>query len=106
MAPFSSSSLRTRGDSFTVNLGTGRGQSVLDVVHAFEKASGRPIPYRIAPRRAGDVAQCWADPALALRLLGDGTVSADRLMLRPLHQPWRMRLPALAGGLLVLLAVS
>lgn len=59
-----------RGDSFTVNLGTGRGQSVLDVVHAFEKASGRPIPYRIAPRRAGDVAQCWADPALALRLLG------------------------------------
>jgi UDP-glucose 4-epimerase len=59
-----------RSESFTVNLGTGQGHSVLDVVHAFEKASGRPIPYQIAPRRAGDVAQCWADPALALRLLG------------------------------------
>jgi UDP-glucose 4-epimerase len=59
-----------RGESFTVNLGTGRGHSVLDVVRAFEQASGRPVPYRIAPRRAGDVAQCWADPALAMRLLG------------------------------------
>ncbi len=62
--------LLTRGESFTVNLGTGRGHSVLEVVRAFEKASGRPIPYRLAPRRAGDVAQCWADPALAERLLG------------------------------------
>ncbi|MDP3166396.1 MAG: UDP-glucose 4-epimerase GalE [Hydrogenophaga sp.] len=59
-----------RGESFTVNLGTGRGHSVLDVVKAFEVASGNPVPYRVAPRRAGDVAQCWADPALALRLLG------------------------------------
>ncbi|MBX3609116.1 MAG: UDP-glucose 4-epimerase GalE [Hydrogenophaga sp.] len=59
-----------RGDSFTVNLGTGRGNSVLEVVKAFEKASGRTVPYRIAPRREGDVAQCWADPALAKRLLG------------------------------------
>jgi UDP-glucose 4-epimerase len=59
-----------RGESFTVNLGTGRGHSVLDVVKAFEAASGKPVPYRVAPRRAGDVAQCWADPALALRLLG------------------------------------
>ncbi len=58
------------GESFTVNLGTGRGHSVLDVVKAFEVASGQPVPYRVAPRRAGDVAQCWADPALALRLLG------------------------------------
>ena len=56
--------------SFTVNLGTGRGQSVLEVVRAFEKSSGRPIPYRVAPRRAGDIAQCYADPALALSLLG------------------------------------
>jgi len=40
------------------------------VVKAFEAASGKPVPYRVAPRRAGDVAQCWADPALALRLLG------------------------------------
>jgi UDP-glucose 4-epimerase len=59
-----------RGESFTVNLGTGRGHSVLDVVQAFEQASGKPVPYRVAPRRTGDVAQCWADPALALRLLG------------------------------------
>ena len=59
-----------QGESFTVNLGTGRGHSVLDVVKAFEAASGNPVPYRVAPRRAGDVAQCWADPALALRLLG------------------------------------
>ena len=56
--------------SFTVNLGTGRGNSVLELVRAFEHASGRPVPYRIAPRRAGDVAQCYADPALAQRLLG------------------------------------
>ncbi len=54
----------------TVNLGTGRGISVLEMVRAFEAASGRPVPYRIAPRRAGDVAACWADPALAERLLG------------------------------------
>lgn len=52
------------------NLGTGQGYSVLDMVRAMEKASGRTIPYRIAPRRAGDVAQCWADPAKALQELG------------------------------------
>ena len=62
--------LLDRRQSFTVNLGTGQGQSVLDVVKAFEQASGRPVPYRIAPRRPGDVAQCYADPALAHRLLG------------------------------------
>ena len=62
--------LLERGESFTVNLGTGRGHSVLDLVRSFEQASGRPVPYRMAPRRAGDVAQCWADPSLALRLLG------------------------------------
>ena len=54
----------------TVNLGTGQGYSVLDVVSAFEKASGRPVPYRIIDRRPGDVAQCFADPALAHELLG------------------------------------
>lgn len=56
--------------SFTVNLGTGQGSSVLDVVKAFEQASGRPVPHQIVPRRAGDVAECYADPALAHRLLG------------------------------------
>ena len=54
----------------TVNLGTGRGYSVLDIVRAFEQASGRAVPYKIAPRRAGDIAQCWADPSLAQELLG------------------------------------
>jgi UDP-glucose 4-epimerase len=54
----------------TVNLGTGTGYSVIDMVHAFEKASGRRIPYRIAPRRSGDIASCYADPKLAYDLLG------------------------------------
>jgi UDP-glucose 4-epimerase len=54
----------------TVNLGTGTGYSVLDMVHAFEKTSGRRIPYRIAPRRTGDIASCYADPKLAHDLLG------------------------------------
>ena len=55
---------------FTVNLGTGVGYSVLDVIHAFEKASNKPVPYKIAPRRAGDVPLYYADPAMALSLLG------------------------------------
>jgi UDP-glucose 4-epimerase len=54
----------------TVNLGTGRGHSVLEMVKAFERASGRPVPYNVAPRRPGDIASCWADPGLAHRLLG------------------------------------
>lgn len=54
----------------TVNLGTGRGYSVLGMVTAFARAAGREIPYRIAPRRSGDIACCYADPALAERLLG------------------------------------
>ncbi len=52
------------------NLGTGHGYSVLDVVKAFEKASGKEIKYKIAPRRAGDIAQCYADPAKANNELG------------------------------------
>ena len=56
--------------SFTVNLGTGRGYSVLEVVAAYARASGRPVPYALVPRRAGDVASVYADPALARELLG------------------------------------
>lgn len=52
------------------NLGTGRGYSVLDVVHAFEKACGRTIPYEIKERRPGDIATCYADPAKAKAELG------------------------------------
>lgn len=54
----------------TVNLGTGQGYSVLDLVKAFEKASGRSVPYKIAQRREGDSAESWADPSLAKKLLG------------------------------------
>ncbi|MCE9535015.1 MAG: UDP-glucose 4-epimerase GalE [Nitrospirae bacterium] len=57
-------------DCLTVNLGTGTGYSVLDIVQAFERASGRPVPYTIAPRRPGDIASCYADPQRAFELLG------------------------------------
>lgn len=53
-----------------VNLGCGRGYSVLEVVRAFEEASGRKVPVRFAPRRPGDIAANWCDPALALKLFG------------------------------------
>lgn len=56
--------------SFTVNLGTGQGTSVLGVLKAFERASGRPIPFEFAPRRAGDVASYYADVSLANTLMG------------------------------------
>jgi UDP-glucose 4-epimerase len=59
-----------KNSSLTVNLGTGKGYSVLEAARAFERASGRPIPLEICPRRAGDVAACYADPSLALRALG------------------------------------
>ncbi len=59
-----------RSGSLTVNLGTGRGHSVLEVVRAYAAASGRAVPYRIVPRRPGDVAACYADPSLAERELG------------------------------------
>lgn len=59
-----------RPGSFTVNLGTGRGCSVLEVVRAYAQASGREVPYQVVPRRPGDVAACYADPALARTLLG------------------------------------
>jgi UDP-glucose 4-epimerase len=61
--------LRARSGFLTVNLGTGIGYSVLEMIQAFERASGRTIPYRIVDRRAGDVAEAWADPTLAKREL-------------------------------------
>lgn len=54
----------------TVNLGTGTGYSVLEMVAAFEKACGRPVPFEIVSRRPGDLAECYADPSLAGKLLG------------------------------------
>jgi UDP-glucose 4-epimerase len=55
---------------FLCNLGTGRGYSVLEVIEAFSKACGKPIPYRIAERRPGDAAEICADPSKAERELG------------------------------------
>ncbi len=55
---------------FIYNLGTGTGYSVLDMVKAFEKATGKEVPYKIAPRRSGDIATCFADPKKAREELG------------------------------------
>lgn len=70
----------------TYNLGTGQGYSVLDVIKAFEKASGQDIPYEIADRRPGDVASCYADPAKAEKELG---WKAERDLLDMCRDSWR-----------------
>ncbi|CAH2800345.1 MAG: UDP-glucose 4-epimerase (EC [uncultured Caballeronia sp.] len=62
--------LESLDSSFVVNLSTGQGYSVLDVVKAFEAASGKPVPYELVARRPGDIAECFADPAAAAKLLG------------------------------------
>ena len=62
--------LATKPGLVVYNLGTGKGYSVLDVVKAFEAASGRKVPYTLQPRRPGDIAECWADPAKAKAELG------------------------------------
>ncbi|WOB09443.1 UDP-glucose 4-epimerase GalE [Piscinibacter gummiphilus] len=72
--------------SFTVNLGTGRGYSVLEVVRAFERASGRPVPFKVVARREGDVAACYADPTLARDLIG---WSAQRGLDEMCDDTWR-----------------
>ncbi|MFL6710302.1 MAG: UDP-glucose 4-epimerase GalE [Massilia sp.] len=64
------SKLATGSGVITYNLGTGRGVSVLEMVQAFEQACGKPIPYRIVPRRPGDIAKCYADPSRAREELG------------------------------------
>lgn len=71
---------------YTYNLGTGTGYSVLEVIKAFEQASGREIPYRILERRPGDIAECYADPALAARELGwQAELGLERMM----RDAWR-----------------
>ena len=70
----------------TVNLGTGEGYSVLDLIRAFEKASGKSVPYDIVERRAGDIACCYADPTLAHELLG---WSAERGIDQMCEDTWR-----------------
>jgi UDP-glucose 4-epimerase len=79
---------RIKNDSgvFTYNLGTGQGYSVLEMVKAFEAASGRPIPYQIKPRRPGDIAECWAEPTLARAELG---WQAERGLEQMMVDTWR-----------------
>lgn len=61
---------KSDGELLTVNLGTGKGYSVLEIIAAFEQASGKHIPYQVVARRPGDIAECWADTEQAYRLLG------------------------------------
>jgi len=72
--------LQGRAGALAVNLGTGRGYSVLEMVRAFAAASGREVPYRIVARRPGDIARCYADPGLARELLGwQATLGVDAM---------------------------
>ncbi|MCG7490755.1 UDP-glucose 4-epimerase GalE [Vibrio sp. Of14-4] len=68
------------------NLGTGNGYSVLEMVAAFEKASGKQVPYKIAPRRPGDIAECWADPSKAIQELD---WKAERTLEQMTTDTWR-----------------
>lgn len=78
--------LDRQGGFVTFNLGTGKGASVLEMIRAFESASGRQVHYRIVERRPGDIARCFADPARANRLLGwRATRDIDEMC----HDAWR-----------------
>lgn len=68
------------------NLGTGTGYSVLQMVRAFEQASGQPVPYQVVERRPGDIAECWADPAKAARELG---WRSERCLAKMMADTWR-----------------
>lgn len=78
--------LQTQGGLITVNLGTGQAYSVLDMVKAFETASGKSVPYEIANRRPGDIAACWANPTSAHDILG---WRAQRGMQEICEDAWR-----------------
>lgn len=89
--------LERDGRGFTVNVGTGRGYSVLEVVHAFERASGRAVPLEVRPRRAGDVAECYADPRQAGQLMGwQARFDLDRMCQDAWR--WQQGNPAGYGG--------
>ncbi len=74
------------------NIGTGRGYSVLEAVNAFATASGREIPYQISPRRAGDIAECYADPAFSESKLGWKAEYGIEEMVRD-HWSWQSQNP-------------
>lgn len=81
--------LKTRTGVHVWNLGTGRGYSVFEIVRAFEAANGKPVPYRIAPRRPGDIATCFADPSKAEIELGwKAQLGLDQMM----RDAWRWQL--------------
>jgi UDP-glucose 4-epimerase len=80
------SRLYSRAGSFTVNLGTGQGVTVLQAVAAFEKACGTPIPITVAPRRAGDIATCYASANKAKELLD---WKAEKTLLQMVNDHWR-----------------
>ncbi len=75
-----------QGGMLTANLGTGQGYSVLEMIAAFAQASGKQIPYKMAARRPGDIAECWADPAYAAQVLG---WSAKRGLPEMCADSWR-----------------
>lgn len=77
---------------FAVNLGTGMGNSVLDLVRAFETASGRPVPYQLSPRRSGDLAAYYADPTQAQQRLGWNAERDLATMCRD-HWCWQSQNP-------------
>ncbi len=81
--------LKTNPGIVTYNLGTGRGFSVLEVIGAFSKASGRKIPYKVVGRRPGDIAQCYADPSNAANELG---WSAKKTIEEMCTDSWRWQM--------------
>jgi len=81
--------LQNRTGAHVWNLGTGKGFSVLEMVHAFEAASGRPVPYRVVPRRPGDIATCYADPTRAEKEL---SWKAKRGLNQMMQDAWRWQM--------------
>jgi UDP-glucose 4-epimerase len=83
-----------RPTCFTVNLGTGRGYSVLEVVQAFERASGRLVPYEMRPRRSGDIAACYAATDLAAKNLGGWRAARNLETMCVDHWRWQSQNPS------------
>jgi len=84
--------LESSPEMITVNLGTGKGYSVLEMIKAFEKASGKPVPYEIDARRAGDVAVCYSDTGHADAILGWKAVRGLEEMCTD-HWRWQQKNP-------------
>jgi UDP-glucose 4-epimerase len=78
---------------FAVNLGTGKGNSVLEVVRAFEQASGKSVPYDVRPRRPGDIASCYAATDRATKYLGGWRATRDLATMCRDHWRWQSRNP-------------